>query len=106
MVSNLASGGKKLYNYWALLAVEFFVWVFWLTTFALYAAFVADTLKAAKAMEDNWDLSNFNRDGDDEYCYADYCVSSAKRSLHKRMTYTDTVSNTIYAALAFSVINL
>jgi hypothetical protein len=95
-VSNSVSN-QKLYNYWAIFAVECFVWVFWLTTFALYASFVGQSLST---------MGNYNTSysGGNTYCYSGYCVTG-KRGLSKRYVQTDPVAGTIYAALAFSVIN-
>jgi hypothetical protein len=99
--------GHKFYNYWAIMAVEFFVWVFWLTTFALYASYISGTLNI---------LGGYGVSGSDPgsgsggstYCYNGYCVSY-KRSLEKRYytsdTDADTISSTIYTTLAFSVLN-
>jgi len=92
-----STAGTKLYNYWAILAVEFFVWVFWLTTFALYASYVSSTLAA---------YGGGPSSSDNEVCYSGYCVNvSYKRGLLKRSYSVDTVSATIYAALALSVVD-
>ncbi|KAF2684250.1 hypothetical protein K458DRAFT_39236 [Lentithecium fluviatile CBS 122367] len=99
----VAASNVKLYNYWAFFAVEFFVWVMWLTTFALYASFVSSSLSG---MGDYGVSSSYSGSGsgDNTVCYAGYCVSY-KRDLMKRYTGTDPVSGTIYTALALSVIN-
>lgn len=83
------------------MAVEMFVWVFWLTTFALYADFVASTLAY---MGDTYSSYSSSSSGQ-KVCYAGYCVSY-KRDLTKRYTDTDPVAAVIYTALALSVINL
>jgi len=98
------SSSQKLYNYWAMFAVEFFVWVFWLTTFALYASYVVDSLAMYGGS------SSSSSSTDNQLCYAGYCVNY-KRSLTKRYrsaetVSAETVSACLYTALAFSVINL
>lgn len=105
-----SASNQKLYNYWALMAVEMFVWVFWLTTFALYADFVAGTLALYNSYTDYSSLdysysgSGSGSGSGQQYCYAGICVT-VKRGLTKRSTSSDPFSATIYSALAFSVLN-
>ncbi|KAF2117891.1 hypothetical protein BDV96DRAFT_644229 [Lophiotrema nucula] len=87
---------QTLYNYWAVFAVELFVWVFWLTTFALYASWITGTISLGGTTSST-NVNTYT------YCYAGYCVKN-KRGLSKR-DYVDPLAATIYAALAFSVIN-
>jgi hypothetical protein len=98
-IAHSATNQKKLYNYLALFAVEFFVWVFWLTTFALYASFVSASL----ATMGDYDTTSYGT-GSNTYCYAGYCVSA--RGLRKRYVESDPVLATIYSALALSVVDL
>jgi hypothetical protein len=104
---------SSLYNYWAIISVEFFVLVFWLATFALMASKVADYNKALGYVNgllggDGTPTGDGNGSGTGVICVAGYCVNPGnignKRSLAKRST--DTYSSTLYTALAFSVINL
>ncbi|KAH7128163.1 hypothetical protein B0J11DRAFT_504648 [Dendryphion nanum] len=91
------ASGKSLYNYWALFAVEVFLWIFWLTTFALYASWVTGVIGYTGG-------SHTNYPGTNTYCYAGYCVN-IKRGLEKRYYSVDSASACIYAALALSVVN-
>ncbi|ORY07917.1 hypothetical protein BCR34DRAFT_590128 [Clohesyomyces aquaticus] len=99
---------QKLYNYWAIFAVECFVWLFWLITFALYAQYVASVLTAANNDYTDGGNNNYtydpNNPGHGQVCYNGYCVNY-KRGLLKRYASADTIAGTIYTALALSVVN-
>jgi hypothetical protein len=93
----------NLYNYWAIFAVELFVLIFWLCSFALTASKVALIAQSSSY----YDSSDYTTDGSGSHCYAGYCVKrdlSYKRDIVKR--WTDPISATLYTALALSVINL
>jgi hypothetical protein len=100
----VANGVTKLYNYWAIFSVELFVLIFWLCTFAL----IADKVATVVSADNIYDSYGSGGDGSDPYgdgssgtyCYAGYCAH------YKRSLSTDPFSATLYAVLAFSVINL
>jgi hypothetical protein len=95
---------SNLYNYWALFAVELFVLIFWLCSFALTADKVA-LINQVSSFESDYDGSTYSGDSSSgTYCYAGYCVNT-KRDIVKRAV-VDPVSATLYVALALSVINL
>ncbi|KAH0843730.1 hypothetical protein FOPE_09040 [Fonsecaea pedrosoi] len=103
-------GNTHLYNYWAIFAVELFVLIFWLCTFALTADKVALLVQATSytSSYDGVDYSGGGSDGSGSVCYAGVCVNY-KRDLHDKRGLvkrsTDPVSATMYVALALSVIN-
>ncbi|OAP58424.1 hypothetical protein AYL99_07514 [Fonsecaea erecta] len=99
-----------LYNYWAVFAVELFVLIFWLCTFALDADKVSLYVQATN-YSSSYDGTDYSGDGTTSgsgtVCYAGVCVNY-KRDLYKRSLVkraTDSVSATLYVALALSVIN-
>ncbi|EXJ72657.1 uncharacterized protein A1O5_03803 [Cladophialophora psammophila CBS 110553] len=104
---------SHLYNYWAFFAVELFVLIFWLCTFALAADKVAKYVQLL-SYDTSYDGYDYSSTGDttggttggSSYCYDGVCVSYSKRDLAKRDTVTDPFSATLYTALALSVINL
>ncbi|OQV10895.1 Membrane-associating domain-containing protein [Cladophialophora immunda] len=99
----------NLYNYWAFFAVELFVLIFWLCTFALDADKVSLYVQATSYSYDGTDYSgDGTTSGSGSVCYDGVCVSYKrglhyKRGLVKRST--DPISATLYVALALSVIN-
>jgi hypothetical protein len=106
--------GLKLYNYWAIFAVELFVLIFWLCTFALVASKVSTFVDADKFVnafnggdsesDSGNGSSSGSGSGNNQYCALGVCVNY-KRSLSKR-TSTDPVSATVYTDLALSILNL
>ena len=100
----------SLYNYWAIFAVELFVLIFWLCSFALTAQEVAVFVQAESyATTYSGDYTTDGSGGSGTYCYFGYCTGykrdlSYKRDIVKRST--DPFTATVYAALALSVINL
>jgi hypothetical protein len=110
-----SGSGVKLYNYWAIFAVELFVLIFWLCTFALVAskaALLTQALNFDVTTGDGTTGSSNTGTGftgstggsSGTVCYSGYCVNY-KRSLLKR-TAADPFSATLYTSLALSVINL
>src|ERR1700753_3245796 len=102
----VANSVTKLYNYWAIFSVELFILIFWLCTFALIADKVAG-VTAAENLYGGYGSSGSGNDpygdgssGSGTYCYAGVCVS------YKRSVATDPFSATLYAVLAFAVIDL
>jgi hypothetical protein len=100
----------NLYNYWAIFAVELFVLIFWLCSFALTASYVALFAQASSYYDSSdytTDGSGYTTDGSGSNCYDGYCLKrdlTYKRDIVKRST--DPFSATLYTALALSVINL
>jgi hypothetical protein len=98
----------NLYNYWAIFAVELFVLIFWLCTFALDAdkvAYIAKIRSYGSSYGTYNPSGSTTGGGNGSYCLDGVCVSyKHKRGLVKRDT--DPYSATADTALALSVINL
>ncbi|KAF2670940.1 hypothetical protein BT63DRAFT_453311 [Microthyrium microscopicum] len=97
----VSQSNTNLYNFWAIFAVEIFVLIMWLCTFALIASKVA-LLNSYTGYIGGSYGSGSSGSSSGTICYAGYCVNY-KRSLAKR--YVDPFSATIYAALALAVVN-
>ncbi|KIX93439.1 uncharacterized protein Z520_10858 [Fonsecaea multimorphosa CBS 102226] len=96
-----------LYNYWAMFAVELFILIFWLCTFALDADKVALYVQATSYTSSYDGTGDGSTSGSGTVCYDGVCVNY-KRDLYKRgliKRSTDSLSATLYVALAISVIN-
>lgn len=82
------------YNFWALLALEIFGVIFWLSSFAVLADLLASWISTVASASTS------------SYCYYSYYYCYKKRDLQKRDVTFEDYENIIIVTLAFSVLEL
>lgn len=69
-------GAPRIYNYWAVLALDIFMAIFWLISFALLASQVAPLFKTYRYCDEYGDCRNYHLEGSSLVVAAVYAATA------------------------------